>query len=73
MLPYTGEVFSLDDNGNITESIFYENGKIKSEKQVYLKWYENGQKMEERNFLPNLKSGYFYSWYDSGQKKGIEK
>ena len=38
-LPYTGEVFSLDDNGNITESIFYENGKIKSEKQVYLKWY----------------------------------
>ena len=48
-IPYTGEVFELDEMGNIVEQVFYKQGRREGESH-YAGWFSNGQKQEERNF-----------------------
>ena len=33
-----------------------------------IKWYENGQKCEESNYVDGKRNGHFTSWYRNGQK-----
>ena len=47
--PYSGEVFELDEKGNVVERLNYKNG-LPEGKGLYVKWFSNGQKKEERDF-----------------------
>ena len=67
-LPYTGEVFELDETGNVIELVVYKDGLPDGEPH-YVEWYRNGQKKEERNFVIGDNDGYCNKWYKSGQKK----
>ena len=70
--PYTGDVFSLYDDGKKkSEGAFkdgYYNGKWTS-------WYANGQKYTEGTFKDDYYDGKWTSWYENGQKysEGIYK
>ena len=63
--PYTGDVFSLYDDGKKeSEGAFkdgYYNGKWTS-------WYSNGQKYTEGTFKHDNYDGKWTSWYENGQK-----
>jgi len=79
--PYSGPVFSLDENGRIESEGILEDGKMISYKEF--EWYENGQKKSEKT----LKDGYIShhenrifrigkeedvlvtQWYENGKKQ----
>ena len=66
--PYTGEVFSLYDDGKKkSEGAFkdgYYNGKWTS-------WHSNGQKYTEGTFKDDYYDGKWTSWYENGQKYSV--
>ncbi len=68
--PYSGPVFSLDDNGRNKRESILEDGKMISYKDFG--WYENGQKMFEVTFKDVNPDGLYTQWYENGQKE-IEK
>ena len=63
--PYSGDVFSLDKNGEIEEEKTLKNGIVWNGK--WTEWYENGQKKVEVTF----KDGEFISskcWDEDGNE-----
>ena len=70
--PYTGDVFSLYDDGKKkSEGAFkygYYNGK-------WISWHSNGQKYTEGTFKDDYYDGKWTSWYENGQEysEGIYK
>ena len=66
--PYSGPVFSLDENGrNETESLL-KDGKMINFMEIT--WYDNGQKhLEIKKNKDGKRNGIQTEWYDNGQKK----
>ena len=71
--PYSGDVFSLDKNGEIEEEKTLKNGIVWNGK--WTEWYENGQKKLEGTFKDGERDGLYTFWYDNVQKQfeGIYK
>ena len=64
--PYSGDVFSLDKNGEIEEEKTLKNGIVWNGK--WTEWYENGQKKLEGTFKDGERDGLVTSWFENGQK-----
>lgn len=65
--PYSGQVFSLYENGQKKEEGTYKDGNRYG---FWTFWYENGQKKEKGNFIDSKEEGLWTLWYENGQKKG---
>jgi len=68
--PYSGQVFSLFDDGKKKEEGTLKDGKMIS--RTEWKWYSNGQKKYEGNFKDGKEDGMVTWWYKSGQKMSEE-
>lgn len=70
--PYSGPVFSLNERGLIEQEGILLDGKMKNFKKI--KWYDNGQKFDEENFMVIdekggfIPNGLWTQWYKNGQK-----
>jgi antitoxin component YwqK of YwqJK toxin-antitoxin module len=65
--PYTGKVYSLNENNTDTSAIMYfVNGKEDGE---WKRWYENGQLMENRFYHDGVKIGKLAQWWLDGKPK----
>ena len=62
--PYTGEVFSEYDNGQLAEESSYKNGILDG---ISSSWYQNGKLKTERNYINGLENGIYRAWYLNGQ------
>ena len=65
--PYSGPVFSLDDDGKKFSEGTLKDGEFIS--QTVWDYYPNGRKMDELNFKNGELEGLWTSWYQNGQKK----
>ena len=66
--PYTGRIFLLHDNEQMSREAY-----IKEGKQVGTEthWYENGQKNKEMNLKDGKQDGLMMGWHENG-KKAVE-
>ena len=64
--PYSGEVFTLHDNGNRKISTRLKNGKYDG---LYTEFYENGEKKHKVTYKYGKKHGKHIMWYDNGKIK----
>ena len=64
--PYSGDVFSLDENGEIKEEVTLEDGLVWNGK--WSRYYENGEKKNEVNYKDGKEDGTWTRWYENGQK-----
>ena len=65
--PYSGDVFSLDKNGEIEEEKTLKNGIVWNGSFTF--WYENGQKEWEETYKDGEEDGLSTWWYKNGQKR----
>ena len=65
--PYSGQVFSLYEDGKKKDEGSLKDGKMISKTEW--KWYKNGQKWSEGTFRDGKVDGLFKWWYENGQKK----
>ena len=63
--PYSGQVFSLYDDGKKKEEGTYKNGKPDG---LWKEWYENGQKKYEGSFKDGFRNGFWSYWNEEGEK-----
>ena len=64
--PYSGQVFSLNDDGKKKSEGTLKNGKRDG---LSTEWYDNGQKSYEGNFKDGEYDGLIILWYENGQKR----
>ena len=64
--PYTGKVFRLHENGQLTDKGNYKDGKFDG---LWIKWYENGKKKMESNYKDGKIIGLQVIWHENGQKR----
>ena len=64
--PYSGDVFSLDKNGEIEEEKTLKNGIVWNGKLT--EWEENGQKKLEGTYKDGERDGLVTSWFENEQK-----
>jgi len=64
--PYSGQVFSLYDDGKKKEEGSLKDGKMIS--KTIWKWYKSGQKWSEGNYKNGKVDRSFTFWYENGQK-----
>ena len=64
--PYSGQVFSLYDDGKKNKEGTFKDGK---EDGLWTRWYENGQKRQEGTYKDDEKDGRWITWYEDGQKE----
>ena len=65
--PYSGQVFSLHQNGQKESETTYKDGKPNG---LWTDWYKDGKKKTETTFKNGKPNGLFTNWYDNGQKFG---
>jgi len=65
--PYSGQVFSLHDDGKKKGEGSLKDGKMISKTEW--EWYQNGQKKSEIHYKDGKKDGLWVEWYDNGQKR----
>ncbi|MDP7608109.1 MAG: toxin-antitoxin system YwqK family antitoxin [Candidatus Marinimicrobia bacterium] len=63
---YSGQVFSLYDDGKKKEEGTFKDGK---EDGLWTAWYENGQKKAEGTFKDGKEDGLVTLWYENGHKQ----
>ena len=66
--PYTGEVFSLHDDGKKKSEGAFKNGYYNGK---WTSWHSNGQKYTEGTFKDDYYDGKWTSWYENGQKYSV--
>ena len=66
-IPYSGPVFSLNENDLKKKESYLKDGKMIS--FIDFEWYENGQKISEGTFNNDKRNGYWTRWYENGQKE----
>ena len=64
--PYSGDMFSLDENGEIEEEVTLKDGLVWNGK--WSRYYENGEKKNEVNYKDGKEDGTWTRWYENGQK-----
>ena len=64
-VPYTGKVFRLHENGQLTDKGNYKDGKFDG---LWIEWYENGKKKMESNYKDGKIIGLQVIWHENGQK-----
>jgi antitoxin component YwqK of YwqJK toxin-antitoxin module len=65
--PYSGQVFSLYDDGKKKKEGTLKDGKMITYKHI--EWFDNGQKEWERTYKDGKKDGLITVWYGNGQKE----
>ena len=65
--PYSGQVFSLFEDGKKKEDGTLKDGKMITYK--YFKYYQNGQKMRESFYKDGKEDGLRTELYENGQMK----
>jgi len=65
--PYSGQVFSLYDDGKKKGEGNLKDGKMISKTER--KYYGNGQKRKERTFKNGIENGLRTDWYENGQRE----
>ena len=65
--PYSGQVFSLYDDGKKKEEGNLKDGKMISKTEW--EWYGSGKKMKEETYKDGKPDGLWTEWYKNGQKK----
>ena len=66
--PYTGNVFSLYDDGKKKSEGAFKDGYYNGE---WISWHSNGQKYTEGTFKDDYYDGKWTSWYENGQKYSV--
>ena len=66
--PYTGDVFSLYDDGKKKSEGAYKDGYYNGK---WTSWHSNGQKYTEGTFKDDYYDGKWTSWYENGQKYSV--
>ena len=65
--PYSGQVFSLHDDGKKKGEGSLKDGKMISKTEW--EWYQNEQKKSEIHYKDGKKDGLQTEWYENGQKR----
>ena len=65
--PMSGKVYELYPDGDTLFTISYMDGRKNG---LYLTWFENGRKAEQRAFVEGKRQGTHKGWWPSGYKKG---
>jgi len=68
--PYSGPVFSLNDDGKKKDELILKDGKMIRE--TNWSYYSNGQKNREETFKDGKKDGLWTYWHKNGQKNREE-
>ena len=64
--PYSGQVFSLYENGQKEMEGTYKDGM---KDRLWTEWWDNGQKKEEGTYKNGIGDGLIKFWYENGQKE----
>ena len=64
--PYSGQVFSLYEDGKKYDEGTLKDGRMIS--RTEWSWYDNGQKLSEITYKNREKDGLETNWYENGQK-----
>ena len=64
--PFTGWCKQVRQTGKLRSLKEYMNGKPHG---LYVYWWKNGRKAEEKNFHAGISHGLWESWYSNGQKQ----
>ena len=68
--PYSGQVFSLYENGQKEMEGTY---KDVMKDRLWTEWWDNGQKKEEGTYKNGIGDGLIKFWYENGQRKYVIK
>ena len=64
--PYSGQVFSLYENGKTYDEGTFKDGKMD---KLWIGWYENGKKSFEGIYKDGNPNGLWTWWYENGLKR----
>ncbi len=64
--PLSGKVYDLYPDGDTLFTVCYVDGRKDG---LYLSWFENGRKAEQRTFVGGRRQGTHKGWWPSGKQK----